>query len=101
MNKKEYPIYKLTLHKTYYEKGFFNLRTEVDNYIKKDNGKISIYLGESKEKIEGKLNRNANLNHTPRIYGKQVLKGWFQKYFNLKDVVFIYILSENEIWIKQ
>jgi len=101
MNNKKYPIYELTLHKTYYDKGFFNLGIDVDSYIKASNGIINIYLGESKEKITGKLNRNANLNSTPRIYGGKVLKDWFQKYFDLKDIVLVYILSTNEIWIKK
>ena len=93
-------MYELTLHKTYYEKGFFNLGVSVDNYIQPKNGLITIFLGETKQKLEGRLNRDANLNSTPRIYGGSDLVNWFQVNFNLKDSVLIYILSPNKIWIK-
>jgi len=96
----KYPKYELTLHKTYYEKGFFNLGIDVDNYIKPNNGTIHIFLGESKKEIIGRLNRDANLNSTPRIYGGNELKSWIQQHFNLKDLVLVYILSPNKIWIK-
>jgi hypothetical protein len=62
---------------------------------------ITIYLGKLKEKIVGKLSRDANQNSTPRIYGKNELQNWFQKNFKLKDIVSIYIISKNEIWIKE
>ena len=28
-----YPVYELTLHKTYYDKGFFNLGVEVERLL--------------------------------------------------------------------
>ncbi len=60
-----YPEYKLTLHKTYYDKGFFNLGIDVEKYVKAENGQITIRLGDSKVKIEGRVDRDANLNGTP------------------------------------
>lgn len=96
----KYPEYKLTLHKTYYDKGFFNLGIDVDNYIKRDNGTMHIFLGESKKEISGRVNRDANLNSTPRIYGGNELKDWIQANFNLKDLVIVHILSPNSIWIR-
>jgi len=41
----EYPKYELTLHKTYYDKGFFNLGIDVDTYIQSNNGSIEKSLG--------------------------------------------------------
>ena len=95
----KYPEYELTLHKTYYDKGFFNLGIDVDNYIQPDNGTMRILLGKSKEEIIGRLNRDANLNSTPRIYGGNELKYWIQNNFNLKDLVLVHILAPDIVWI--
>lgn len=38
------PVYKLTLHKTYYDKGFFNLGVDVDRFVRADSGPVSILL---------------------------------------------------------
>lgn len=95
----EYPKYELTLHKTYYNKGFFNLGISVDNYIQSKNGLIHILLGKSREEINGHLNRDANLNSTPRIHGGNELKHWIQNNFNLKDLVLVHILAPDTVWI--
>jgi len=97
----DYPKYKLTLHKTYYKKGFFNLGVSVNSYLKLDNGEITIYLGEEKQKIIGKINRDANQNSTPRIFGGNELKKWIQKNCKLQEMIFVYILSLDTIWIKK
>jgi len=97
----DYPKYKLTLHKTYYEKGFFNLGVSVNSYLKLDNGEITIYLGEEKQRIIGKINRDANQNSTPRIFGGNELKKWIQKNCKLQEIIFVYILSSDTIWIKK
>jgi len=94
------PCYKLVLHKTYYDKGFFNLGVAVDRYIRSDSGPITIRLGESKFGIEGKVDRNANLNGTPRIFGGSALRNWFFKHFQLKDVVEVRIVSSTEVWLQ-
>ncbi len=96
-----YPEYHLTLHKTYYDKGFFNLGVDVDKYVKSENGPITIRLGESKIEIEGRVDRDANLNGTPRIHGGMELQNWIQKNFELKDVVNVLVVSPNEIWLKK
>lgn len=94
-----HPIYNLTLHQTYYDKGFFNLGIAVDKYIRSNNGTIHILLGGSRLEVIGNVNRNANLNSTPRIYGGDRLKNWFQANFNFKDLVAVHILSPDTIWI--
>ncbi|PCI33523.1 MAG: hypothetical protein COB54_04280 [Alphaproteobacteria bacterium] len=95
------PIYKLMLHKTYYDKGFFNLGVDVDRFVRKGNGSIDILLGTSKEKIEGKVNRNANLNGTPRIFGGIKLRDWIWRNFQFKDIVDVIIIEPNIIWLKK
>jgi hypothetical protein len=97
----EIPVYELTLHKTYYEKGFFNLGIEVERFIRQDKGPINILLGDEKGKIIGQVDRSANKNRTPRIFVGKELTKWFQRNFNLKDKAQINILSPKEIWLKK
>ena len=62
------PEYKLTLHKTYYDKGFFNLGVEIERFVRPSSGPIKILLGYSKEQINGRVDREANQNGTPRAF---------------------------------
>ncbi len=94
-----YPSYNLTLHKTYYEKGFFNLGVDVDRYIRKTNGPITLFLGPSRQTLLGTVNRDANQNGTPRVMAGVELRNWFFKHYNLGDNVKIVIESQNSIHI--
>lgn len=93
------PVYKLTLHKTYYEKGFFNLGVEIERFVRSSSGPIKILLGNSKRQINGRIDREANQNGTPRVFGGAELRHWLQRNFQLKDVVDVHIVSPDEIWI--
>lgn len=95
------PVYKLTLHKTYYDKGFFNLGIDVERFVRSDSGPIAILLGDSKARIEGRVDRTANVNGTPRVFGGVELQNWFQRSYDLKDVIDVCIMSPDEIWIKR
>jgi hypothetical protein len=91
------PTYELTLHKTYYEKGFFNLGVSVDKYVRPQSGEVKLLLGVSKRTLVGRVDREANQNGTPRIFGGPELRDWFFKNFKLKDHVRVTILTPNEI----
>ena len=95
------PMYKLTLHKTYYEKGFFNLGVDIERFVRPDSGPITIVLGDSKARIQGRVDRTANINGTPRVFGGAELQLWIQSHCDLKDEIYIYIKSPDEIWIKR
>ena len=95
------PIYQLTLHKTYYDHGFFNLGVAVDRFVRQDSGPISIFLGESQSQLLGKVNREANVNGTPRIMGGPELRNWFQSRFALLDSVDVLIIAPDKLWIKK
>lgn len=94
-----FPTYQLTLHKTYYEKGFFNLGVSVDRYVRPQSGEIRLVLGASNRTLAGRVDREANPNGTPRIHGGPELRDWFFRNFNLKDRVLVTITSPNEIRI--
>lgn len=94
-----FPTYNLTLHKTYYEKGFFNLGVDVDKYVRPKSGEIKLVLGASRRVLMGKVDREANVNGTPRVFGGPELRNWFFKNYKMKDQVVITILNTNEIQI--
>ncbi|MBL4682549.1 MAG: hypothetical protein JKY88_17765 [Pseudomonadales bacterium] len=93
------PKYKLTLHKTYYDKGFFNLGVDVDRHVRKASGPATLMLGSSKSTYSVKVNREANLNGTPRIMGGNSVRDWIQRNFTLKDAVTVGIISLDKLWL--
>ena len=95
------PNYVLTLHKTYYDKGFFNLGVEVDRFVQKSGGPIKLRLGRAKRELTAKIDRNCNQNRTPRILGGPELRNWFQENFKLKDTVVVEIVSPSELWLRK
>ena len=94
------PTYELLLGNTYYTKGFFNLGVNIERYLTYEEGQISIFVGDDKTKITGRITRKANMNGTPRIYGGAELRDWFQANHRKGQEVSVVILAANQIWIK-
>lgn len=86
-------LINLVLEKTYYEKGFFNVRVEASDLIRNDEGTINIFLDHSTSPLIARVDRNSNLNKTPRIFGGAILKTWFQTNFKLGDIVKVEIID--------
>ena len=84
---KQIPIYQLKLSKTYYNAGFFNLGIDVERFITYDEGQITIFVGEDRQEISGRVTRKANQNGTPRIFGGAELRDWFQEHHNRGETV--------------
>ncbi len=85
------PVYPLTLHKTYYNNGFFNLGVEVDRHVRPDNGLCVILLGDTRAQMAGRIDRTANPNNTPRVFGGAKLRDWFRRTFAELDRVDVVI----------
>lgn len=94
-----FPTYELTLHKSYYDKGFFNLGASVDKYVRQDSGDVKLILGSSKRVVDGRVDRDANQNGTPRVHGGAELRDWFFQNYKLNDQVPVAILSPMELQI--
>jgi hypothetical protein len=95
------PVYKLTLQSSYYEKGFFNLGIAVDQFIRADSGPITLLLGQERQEIHAQVDRNANQNGAPRIFGKSELSDWFQQNFQLMATLDVVILGPTQLWLKK
>ena len=87
----------LTLHKTYYNQGFWNVPVDLDRYVRKDEGPITLLLGKYRQEIQAHVNRSANQNGTARIMGKSALRDWFQQNYAVMDDVPVRFVSPNMI----
>jgi hypothetical protein len=91
------PIFKLKLEKSYFNKGFFNVRRDYDQYVRHAEGPVRLRLGSNGVEVEANLSRHANGNGTPRIFGGVPLRNWFQQHFDLMDTVAVDLSSEDVI----
>lgn len=93
------PVYALTLRKSYYDQGFFNFGVEVNRFVRRDSGPAVLLLGASKVRLDVKVNREANQNGTPRVFGGAELRNWLQRNFRGGDKVMVHILGPSEYWL--
>jgi hypothetical protein len=92
------PTFDVTLGKTYYDRGFFNVPIKFSGLFPEHGTQLSIYCGDSRTLIRATVDRRANQsNQTPRIYGKASLANWFQLYKQLDETAKIRVVSTNEI----
>lgn len=89
--------FQLTLHPTYYEKGFFNVPVAEAQRFGDDGENIEIYLGNYNDPITGVINRKANSNGTPRIMGGRLLRDWINNNYNQMDVIRVSLISPCSI----
>jgi hypothetical protein len=92
--------FPLKLARTYYENGFFNVTVDYQNYVRPDSGPVTIVLHNTGQIINGRVNREANRNGTPRIFGNSELRDWFQKNFKLYDTVLVDFVTVDRIVLK-
>ena len=92
----ERPVFLLKLHKTYYQYGCFNVRLPFDEFVRKDDGPVSLVLQGGLE-IRGHVYRTANPNGTARVFGYSLLRNWFQENYSQGDIVPIIFESENRL----
>lgn len=87
------------LERTYYDKGFFNVKVDLDERIRSTSGRIEIELGRGGRILIGKVNREANINRTARVMGGARLRDFFQANFSPMDRVTIEIVSPEHLVI--
>lgn len=67
-----------TMQPTYWARGFFNVGMANSASLGADGQPIEIYCGDAADPILGSINRTANTNGTPRIFGGRALRVWVQ-----------------------
>ena len=97
-SKKQYESYIFILGKSYYERGFFNLKTSYSHLVGEDKSEIQIILeGKEKYTIPGKINRTANVSKAARIIGNKPLRMWFQENAEVNSELRITFISKKKI----
>ena len=89
--------FNLILQQTYFKMGFFNVGVGYDRYVRHTEGPVRLRLGRDGSEVEGRVDRHANQNGTPRIMGGVPLKRWFQANFKPMDVVAVDLASQDVI----
>lgn len=89
--------FQIKLGKIYYTKGFINPGVGVDKHLGRHGDPIDIEFDDGTNTITSRINREANTNHTVRIYGGVELVRWFQEHFSQWDNVHARVLDKNRI----
>lgn len=93
------PSFLVTIGKTYFDQGFFNVPVDFERYFAADNSVIVIELPEASGNVTGKINRSANVNNTPRIMGGLELRDWIQSYVRLGKSIRVIVEDPKRIAI--
>jgi hypothetical protein len=94
--------FDIKLGTAYYNQGFFNVSQKYSGDLGADKAIIEIQLGEnSKNIVQGYINRTANKNQTPRIMGGKALSDWIQKNYKQDDLLKVEILTDVSIRLKE
>jgi len=89
--------FEFTLQPTYFSKGFFNVPAAQASEFGDDGQEIEIFCGDASQSIRGLINRTANVNRIPRIFGGAKLRDWFQTHFTVLNKVIVDVHSPVSI----
>lgn len=90
--------FTIKLRETYYTQGIINPGKEVSSLLGQHDEPILIRLGRDDPKgILVTINRRANPNGSPRLYGSRAVSLWFRAHFKRDDLVTAKITTPNEI----
>ncbi|GHB13059.1 GIY-YIG nuclease family protein [Salinicola rhizosphaerae] len=89
--------FKVKIGTTYYNNGFINVPTQASSLIGAHKDTIEIYVKDFAQPVYGYINRKAQVNGAPRIYGRTELASLFQQAYSLGDMATVEILSKEAI----
>jgi len=92
--------FPLVLERSYYDKGFFNVKKLSDDLLGAHGQAIEIFLGNAIEPVLGTINRSASSNGTARIFGGRRTRNWFQENCSVKETVTVEVLSPTSIRLR-
>lgn len=89
--------FDIKLGKTYWNTGFMNPGNDVSHLLGKDGDEVLIQLGLGGRSIMRTIDRRANTNASPRIYGGAEVRDWWQRHFQPGAEVRAEIIGPNHI----
>lgn len=93
---KEKPSYIFVMSKSYFDRGFFNVKTPYSDLVGPDKTDIHIVLADDKT-IPGKINRTANATGAPRIVGNKPLRLWLTKHSGVNKELKITFINKKKV----
>lgn len=96
---KSRPTFVVTIGKTYYNQGFFNVPVDYARYFDSHGVALEISITGKSIVIDAKINRTVNATDSPRIMGGVALRDWFHSKLRQGDDLKVVVLSPNTIEI--
>ncbi|SPA56701.1 conserved protein of unknown function [Cupriavidus taiwanensis] len=91
--------FEFKLQPTYWRTGFFNGGIASSPLLGADGDTVELYYGEEQQPMLGTINRSANSNGSPRIFGGPALRQRFQALPEMTPMV-VEVLSPTSIRLK-
>ena len=85
--------FKVVLHKSMYNFGFFNVPRAFDHLVAQTDERPVILHLHSGERLEARADRNQNTNSTARIIGRAALRNWFKRMYSMGDSILVHIVG--------
>ena len=87
----------LTLWKSFYDAGHFNVPLYFDEYVRPDEGTITLALGKSKQEIQAYVSRSETPHRIARVKGGAPLRDWFKKNYQVQEKFLVSYDAPNKI----
>lgn len=91
--------FEIKLHKTYIDKGFFNVPKQFAHHFAEYETEVDIYCGKEKFHIKGTISRSHPENGNPRIRGFKNLHNWFVVNHSELDQILVEVINSTTIQI--
>ena len=87
----------LTLWKSFYDAGHFNVPLYFDEYVRPDEGTITLALGKSNQEIQAYVSRSETRHGNARVKGGAPLRDWFRENYQVEDKFLVSYDARNKI----
>lgn len=94
------PSFTVTIGRTYFRQGFFNVPVDYARYFAAHGADIRITVPGHPTPIVGHINRTVNANDTPRIMGGVRLRDWLQERLRLNGRLRVVVVNPQEIEVR-
>lgn len=87
----------ITLWKSFYDAGYFNVPLYFDGHVRPDEGAIKLALGKSKKEIQAYVSRSETRHGNARVKGGAPLRDWFRENYQVQEKFLVSYDAPNKI----